>query len=115
MRTALAQVIEFASEQRNEEQKLRLGKHQPLLVTADTLSQFNAEEARLVADYRKAEICRNTDARKEMDDLQKVIDSIRAEIPREYFIRALTEPSAIDLLIQTRKSLKSGGRTDFAG
>lgn len=93
VRTALAQVLEVASEQRNEEQKLRLAKHQPLLVTADTLAQFNAEEARLVADYRKAaEICRNTDARKEMDDLQKVIDAIRAEIPREYFIRALTEP-----------------------
>ena len=93
IRTSLQQILKVEQQQQNAEQKETLTAHPPLTVTAETLADFDKEEAELVAEYRQAaEVCRETDARKEMEDLQKEIDAIRAEIPREYFIRALTEP-----------------------
>ena len=90
---SLQQILKVEQKQRSEEQQETLAAHPPLTVTAETLANFNEEEAKLVAEYRRAaDVCRQTDARKEMEDLQKEIDAIRAEIPREYFIRALTEP-----------------------
>ncbi len=93
LRSVLQEVLKIAEAQRSAEQKNILADHKQLFVTAESLAEFNAEEAQLVADYRQAaEVCRTTDAKKEMDDLQKDIDAIRDEIPSEYFIRALTEP-----------------------
>ena len=63
-------------------------------VTAKTLKEYDPQGAALVAEYRRAaEICRKTDARQEMEELQKVVDDIRSTIPQEHFIRALTEPA----------------------
>ena len=93
VRGALLEVLEIAEEQRSDAQTSMLAEHPQLSVAAESLAEFKADEAKLVAAYRQAaEVCRVTDAKKEMDDLQKGIDAIRAEIPREYFIRALTEP-----------------------
>ena len=62
-------------------------------VTAETLREFDSEGAALVAEYRKAaEICRRTDAKKQLADLKQAVNDIRATVPKEYFIRALTEP-----------------------
>ncbi len=93
LRESLVALLAVAEEDRSDQQKAMLSEHEALLVSADTLTRYNADEAARIAEYRKAaQICRSTDARKEMEELQKGIDEIRAEIPREYFIRALTEP-----------------------
>ena len=70
-------------------------KKQPgAAVTAETLKDFDPQGAALVAEYRKAaDACRKTDAKKQMADLQQAVKDIRATIPKEHFIRALTEPS----------------------
>ena len=93
LRGELESILEIAQADRTEEQTAKLAQHPPLLVTAESLKEHNQTEAELVAEYRQAaEVCRVTDARKELNDLQDGIEKIREEIPREYFIRALTEP-----------------------
>ena len=93
LRGELESILEIAQADRTEEQTAKLAQHPPLLVTPESLKEHNQTEAELVAEYRQAaEVCRATDARKELNDLQDGIEKIREEIPREYFIRALTEP-----------------------
>ena len=79
---------------RTEEQVSFLDNHPELLVTNETLSKTDPETAAKVAEIRAAaDVCRKTDSKKEMDDLQKIVDDIREEIPVEEFVRALTEPA----------------------
>ena len=93
LRGELKTLLDIPENERSDEQKTRLSEHEALLVTAETLKKFQPEITERVASYRQAaKVCRETDARKELDELQNGISAIRDEIPREYFIRALTEP-----------------------
>ena len=87
------QVLSIPLEQRTPEQKAQLVQFPGVAVTPETLDQFAPEAASLIASYRAmADICRNTDAKKQLADLQQDVNDIRATIPLEHFIRALTEP-----------------------
>jgi cytochrome c553 len=92
-RAAIQAILAVATEKRTPEQLAELAKQPAATVAAKTLKDFAPEEAKLIAEYRAAaEKCRQTDAKKQLDDMQSAIVNIRATAPKERFIRALAEP-----------------------
>jgi hypothetical protein len=93
-RSALQIILDTPAEQRTPDQLEQLKKQPRLIVTAETLRDFDPSGADQVAAIREmAKICRETDSKKQLADLQQGIADIRARIPKEPFIRALTEPA----------------------
>ena len=90
---ALKSILEIANADRTENQQAQLGRYPRVAVTAETLSQHDADGAALVQEYRQAATrCRQLDAKKQIADLANGIKQIRGTIPQEPFLRALTEP-----------------------
>ncbi|MFL2871649.1 MAG: PSD1 and planctomycete cytochrome C domain-containing protein [Pirellulaceae bacterium] len=93
-KTVAEAALATKKDERTEEQSKFLDDHPELLITNETLGKTDPVTAAKVADIRAAaEVCRKIDSKKEMDDLQKIIDDIRGKIPVEGFVRALTEPA----------------------
>ena len=91
--TALKAILKIASADRTANQQAQLGRYPNVAVTAETLGQHDAVGAALVEEYRQAaKTCRQLDAKKQIADLADGIKQIRATIPQEPFLRALTEP-----------------------
>lgn len=94
LREVAARLIENLPEELGPIEKELLQRFPALQVSGETLSEFDPEGSSLVAEYRAAaEKCRTTDHKKQLADLQAEINEIRATIPTEHFIRALTEPA----------------------
>ena len=92
-RESIKAILNVAADQRTADQKTALEAYPGVLVDSKTLKQFAPKRAAILADYRMiAEVCRKTDATKQLESLQQTIDDIRSEIPQEHFIRSLTEP-----------------------
>jgi mono/diheme cytochrome c family protein len=92
-RTVLAAAQQTKPEQRTSEQNELLKEAPVMLVDYATLSEFKPTAAAAIKTNRQIiEICRTTNSTEQLEALQKQIDEIRAEIPKEHFIRALTEP-----------------------
>ncbi|HIA61556.1 MAG TPA: DUF1553 domain-containing protein [Planctomycetaceae bacterium] len=92
-RTVLIAAQQTKPAQRTAEQNELLKVAPVMLVDYATLTQFNPTAAATIKANRQIiEICRTTDATAQLEAMQKQVDEIRAEIPQEHFIRALTEP-----------------------
>lgn len=93
-RQEIEAILAMATDDRTPEQMEQLGQHPTLLVNSETLADFDPSVADRVTTIRNmAKICRETDSKKQLADLQQGIADIRAKIPKEPFIRALTEPA----------------------
>ena len=92
-RTVLTTAQQTKPEQRTPEQNELLKQAPAMLADYATLAQFNpTAAATFKANRQIIEICRTTDSTAQLEALQEQVDEIRAEIPPEHFIRALTEP-----------------------
>ena len=91
-RGSVEAALAAAVETRTAEQTALVAKYPGVSVTAATLAQFNAEAAAELA--RDAELAAELRATKAADNLKKFSEQaaeIRAKIPPEEFVRALTE------------------------
>jgi len=92
-RTILTAAQQTKPEQRTLEQNALLKEAPVMLADYATLAQFNPTAAATIKANRQIiEICRTTNSTEQLETMQKQVDAIRAEIPKEHFIRALTEP-----------------------
>jgi mono/diheme cytochrome c family protein len=92
-RAILTAAQQTQPKQRTSEQNQLLKESPAMLVDYATLAQFNPTAAATIKANRQIiEICRSTDSTAQLEAMQKQIDEVRAEIPKEHFIRALTEP-----------------------
>jgi hypothetical protein len=93
-RGAFQLILDTPADQRTPEQVEQLNQQPRLIVTSETLRDFDPSGADQVLTIRDmAKVCRETDSKKQLADLQQGIAEIRAKIPQEPFIRALTEPA----------------------
>lgn len=93
-RREIEAVLVTPADDRTPDQMEKLQEHPTLLVNSETLAEFNPSAADRITTIRNmAKICRETDSKKQLADLQQGIADIRAKIPKEPFIRALTEPA----------------------
>ncbi|MEE3373233.1 MAG: PSD1 and planctomycete cytochrome C domain-containing protein [Planctomycetota bacterium] len=90
---ALQAILAIAPAERTSPQQTHLSRYPRIAVTAETLGGHDAKGAALVKEYRQAaKRCRQLDAKKQIADLAAGVKQIRATIPQEPFLRALTEP-----------------------
>lgn len=86
--------LEQTPAKRNAKQKELETEFPGVFVTPTTLSIYNAQGAKEITKYREAAAeCRKQNAKDELANLTKKAAEIRSAAPREYFVRALTEPS----------------------
>ena len=94
VRGEVTAALDVPVEKRTDRQAELLQKHPNVIITGETLAKLNLEAGEELARYTKAaEEIRTTNIKQ---DLQKFTDeatAIRAKIPHEDFIRALTETS----------------------
>ncbi|MCA9178075.1 MAG: PSD1 domain-containing protein [Planctomycetales bacterium] len=92
LRDSLTAALNIGEEQRSDEQKSLLSEHPLATATAANIEQLDAAVAEQLKPYRTAaEEIRSYQIRKELDDLANEAKAIREEIPRERYIRPLTE------------------------
>ncbi|MDG2223751.1 MAG: PSD1 and planctomycete cytochrome C domain-containing protein [Rubripirellula sp.] len=79
---------------RSESQQTLATQYEHVFVTATSLKDVMPEAAEDVRQYRQAAlVCRQQDAKTELAKLAAEIAAIRAEAPKERFLRVLTEPA----------------------
>lgn len=92
-REAIVTALAVTAKERSEDQKKLLEQFPGPAVTSATLKEFDAPAAAEIAHYRQvAKTVKETDSAKELDAFSNKAKEIRETIPKEYFIRALTEP-----------------------
>ncbi|TWU17302.1 Planctomycete cytochrome C [Novipirellula galeiformis] len=93
-RGAVEALIAVAPESRTEAQQALAAEYPEVFVTAESLATINAERFAELKRYRDAAaICRATDAKTELAEMQAGIVEIRSTAPKEKFLRVLTEPA----------------------
>jgi mono/diheme cytochrome c family protein len=91
-RAALENALAVTAEQRTSEQAALVQKYPGVSVAAATLEKFNPEAAaELAADAEMAATLRATKAAEDLKRYSERAAEIRAKIPPEQFVRALTE------------------------
>ena len=94
-RAAFTAAIALPADQQSKDQQTLIAKHPGIQVTADTLKEFDPAAAQEVSHYREiAKQIKSIDSKKELDEFSEKAAEIRKTIPKEYFIRALTESSS---------------------
>lgn len=93
-RQALLALLDISEDQRTDDQKQLAQRYAEIWVTADQLKELWPEKHAEIQRYRQAaKICREQDAKTELAKLQEQIVAIRAEAPKERFLRVLQEPA----------------------
>ncbi|WP_166820469.1 PSD1 and planctomycete cytochrome C domain-containing protein [Thalassoroseus pseudoceratinae] len=88
----IAAALEVPTEERTPAQTELLAKYPNVLVTSENLAKINPDAAAELSLYTEAaEEIRTTNIRKDLQKYRDDAAAIRAKIPREDFLRALTE------------------------
>jgi cytochrome c553 len=91
---AIITALAVTAKERSEDQRKLLDKFPGPAVTSETLKNFDPQAAAEIDHYRQvAKTVRVTDSEKELKTFSNKAKEIRGTIPKEHFIRALTEPN----------------------
>ena len=92
LRAEVTAALESPEEKRTPRQSELLQRHPNVIVTADNLAKLNPEAAAELTLYTKAaEEIRTTNIKQDLQKYSDEATAIRAKIPKEDFLRALTE------------------------
>lgn len=93
-RAAVQEAMNIEDAKRTEEQKQIAIEFPKVFVTSESLLQFAPEKGAEIAEYRSAAMkCRALDAKTELAQMQENASKIRAQAPKENFVRVLNEPA----------------------
>lgn len=85
-------ILELPVKERTAEHQKIVTRYPGVFVTIEQIQKFEPEGAAKVKEYfDAAETCRKTDAKTELAQLATRAAEIRAQAPKEYFVRALIE------------------------
>jgi hypothetical protein len=94
VREPLRAIFAIEPSSRSEAQQELADQYPGVFVTSESLKQVLPEAFEEVHAYRQAAVvCRQQDAKTELANLAAEIQAIRAEAPKENFLRVLTEPA----------------------